>query len=161
MDSANKFQHLTTLASMSTLLDTEQISCSPVWATKSLIQYKEWHIKYIVHFPDLHICNFTDFWHFYEVKLLTRSWLFSSWLGVWVVLAFYWFSVTSVWVRTGRGGWSSWLDCWQGKLVGCFCYLGLESAAPAPTQVPGHQISMCDLDVNWGNIFDIWCIFEI
>ena len=43
-----------------------------------------------------------------------------------------WLCSTGAWAGAGYGGRGSWLCCGQGRLLGCSCYLGLGSAAPAP-----------------------------
>ena len=43
-----------------------------------------------------------------------------------------WLCVKGAWAGAGYGGWGSWLGCRKGRLLGCSCYLGLGSAAPAP-----------------------------
>ena len=58
------------------------------------------------------------------------------------------FSLTGAGSGAGCGGRGSWLGCGQGRLLGCSCYLGLGSAAPAPrflgTQPPcATQALMC------------------
>ena len=43
-----------------------------------------------------------------------------------------WLCVMGAWAGAGYGGRGSRLGCGQGRLLGCSCYLGLGSAAPAP-----------------------------
>ena len=43
----------------------------------------------------------------------------------------FWLCVTGAWAGARLGGQGSWLGCGQGRLLGCSCYLGSGSAAPA------------------------------